>query len=478
MNAKWRRYGTLSLLSFLGAILLWFAAATPSYSHWADLSVAEIMVGETETQMTLTFPTGLMTFADDNQDSQLSPDEVRTHQTQLQTFLSDRIRLSDNQKQKASLTINASETSALPPNLKVTTGTHSSLQLTYNWSQPVQGLQIQYNLFLPGVPTATCLATILHSGQVQNFIFSPTNQTFSLMPPGLAWLSGGSLLIAIAGSFAWGAMHALSPGHGKTIVGAYLVGSHATPKHALFLGLTTTIAHTTGVFALGAIALFASQYILPDQLYPWLSVLSGLMVVAIGLNLFINRLRTHQSGKSAAAHQHLSFSASQSHSHSHHSHDNSHHHDHHYDDSHHHDHHSHSHHHPHEPHHHGEHSHHDHSHLPPGADGSPVTWRSLLVLGISGGLVPCPSALVLLLSAIALGRIGFGLMLVLTFSLGLAGVLTGLGLLLVYSKRFFDRLPIQMRIVKILPAVSALVIALLGVGITTQALMQTGLVRL
>jgi ABC-type nickel/cobalt efflux system permease component RcnA len=69
-------------------------------------------------------------------------------------------------------------------------------------------------------------------------------------------------------------------------------------------------------------------------------------------------------------------------------------------------------------------------------------------------------------------------MLVLTFSLGLAGVLTGLGLLLVYSKRFFDRLPIQMRIVKILPAVSALVIALLGVGITTQALMQTGLVRL
>ena len=92
--------------------------------------------------------------------------------------------------------------------------------------------------------------------------------------------------------------------------------------------------------------------------------------------------------------------------------------------------------------------------------------------------MPCPSALVLLLSAIALGRIGFGLMLVLTFSLGLAGVLTGLGLLLVYSKRFFDRLPIQMRIVRILPALSALVIALLGVGITTQALMQTGLVRL
>jgi ABC-type nickel/cobalt efflux system permease component RcnA len=99
-------------------------------------------------------------------------------------------------------------------------------------------------------------------------------------------------------------------------------------------------------------------------------------------------------------------------------------------------------------------------------------------LGISGGLVPCPSALVLLLSTIALGRIGFGLVLVLVFSLGLAGTLTGLGLLLVSAKRLFDRLPTQVRLVRMLPAVSALFVALIGLGITTQALVQIGLIRL
>ncbi len=110
-------------------------------------------------------------------------------------------------------------------------------------------------------------------------------------------------------------------------------------------------------------------------------------------------------------------------------------------------------------------------------DEAPPSWRSLLTLGVSGGLVPCPSALVVLLSAVALGRVGFGLVMVLAFSLGLAGVLTGLGLLLVRTKRLFDGLPSQMRLVKVLPAVSALVVALIGVGITTQALMQIGLVR-
>jgi ABC-type nickel/cobalt efflux system permease component RcnA len=73
----------------------------------------------------------------------------------------------------------------------------------------------------------------------------------------------------------------------------------------------------------------------------------------------------------------------------------------------------------------------------------PVTWRSLLALGVSGGLLPCPSALVVLLSAIALGRIGFGMLLVVAFSLGLAGVLTGFGILLVYAGRIFERLPMQ-----------------------------------
>ncbi len=106
--------------------------------------------------------------------------------------------------------------------------------------------------------------------------------------------------------------------------------------------------------------------------------------------------------------------------------------------------------------------------------------RNLLALGISGGLVPCPSALVLLLSAIAIGRVGFGLMLVLAFSLGLAAVLTALGLLLIYAKQWFEKLqlPKPKRLLRILPALSAFLISLIGLGITTQALIEVGIVRL
>ena len=99
-------------------------------------------------------------------------------------------------------------------------------------------------------------------------------------------------------------------------------------------------------------------------------------------------------------------------------------------------------------------------------------------MGISGGLLPCPSALVVLLSAIALGRIGFGLVLVVAFSLGLAGTLTGIGLALVYAGRLFERLPTDNRLVQLLPAASALFITLAGLGIAAQAMVQIGLIRL
>ena len=453
------------IFSFLLPIAL-IAFASPSLAHWADLAVAEIVVGKTETQITLTFPTGLAGLADDNRDNQLSPDEVRRHQEDLRSFFSDRIRLTDAEDRNGILTVKESLTP--PPNLNITAGTHSTLVLVYTWPKLVRGLKINYNLFLPGVPTARCLATVMQPGKSQNVIFSPENREFSLIQ-GSIWQSAMGVAIAIGGAFVWGAMHAMSPGHGKTIVGAYLAGSRATAQHALFLGLTTTIAHTTGVFALGLVALFASHYILPEQIYPWLSFLSGLMVVAIGLNLFLSRMASVRLlGKSHEGHSHADDD------HSHHHHDHSHHH---HDHSHHHDDHDHGH----------SHHHHDratqtqnpvgHSHLPPGADGDTVTWRSLLLLGISGGLVPCPSALVLLLSAIAIGQVSFGLVLVLAFSLGLAGVLTGLGLLLVFAKRFFVVLPTHLRLLKVLPAISAIFITAIGLGITTQALMQIGLVE-
>ncbi|MBA3534244.1 MAG: sulfite exporter TauE/SafE family protein, partial [Ardenticatenales bacterium] len=210
-----------------------------------------------------------------------------------------------------------------------------------------------------------------------------------------------------------------------------LVGSRGTVGHALFLGLTTTITHTAGVFALGLMTLFLSQYILPEQLYPWLSVLSGLLVVGIGVSLFSQRLRRFLAARTNSA------------EHDHHDHDHGHDHDH----------------------------SHSHSHMPPAT----VTWRSLLALGISGGLLPCPSALVLLLSAMALGRVGLGLVLIIAFSLGLASVLTGIGVLLVHAQRLFERIPVSGRLFQALPVGSALLITLAGLGITVQALAQTGL---
>ncbi len=245
-------------------------------------------------------------------------------------------------------------------------------------------------------------------------------------------LSLSVILFSLIAAFGLGCLHALSPGHGKTVVGAYLVGSRGKALHAVFLGLTVTLTHTIGVFALGLVTLFASQFILPEQLYPWLSLISGLMVVVIGMTLFASRLRYFVEGGS---HQH---------SHADHDHDHE----------------------------------HGHSHLPPNTDGMSISWRSLMALGVSGGLLPCPSALVVLLSAISLHRVAFGLILIVAFSAGLAGVLTAIGLLLVYAGRLFARVPTTGRVVRLLPVGSALVVTVLGVVILAQALVQVGLVRL
>ena len=290
-----------------------------------------------------------------------------------------------------------------------------------------------------------------------------------------------TLLLALAVAFLWGAMHAMTPGHGKTIVGAYLVGSRGTLKHALYLGLTTTITHTLGVFALGLITLFATQYILPETLYPWMSLLSGLFVVGIGINLFASRFRSagiklprlkaqgaltpvlqraHPEAE-AAGHTHkfvLNPSHGDAHTHANPSHV--------HDHDHGHAHPLHDHDHPHD--HGGE----AHSHMPP----EEITWRSLLALGVSGGLIPCPSALVVLLGAIALNRIGFGLVLVLAFSLGLAGALTAIGMLFIYAGRLFERFPSQGRIIRLLPALSALFVSVIGAAIIWKALGEMGIV--
>jgi ABC-type nickel/cobalt efflux system permease component RcnA len=253
-----------------------------------------------------------------------------------------------------------------------------------------------------------------------------------------------------------GAAHSFSPGHGKTVVGAYLVGSRGTWRHAVFLGATVTITHTLGVFALGFVTLFASQYIVPERLIPILSFVSGAIVLLIGLSLFIKRLRS-VLGIESAFHTH------DGHAHAH-------------EDV------------------HARNQDHDginpalmhshgggvaHSHLPPGADGVPVTWRSLLGLGISGGLVPCPSALVVLLSAITLNRTGYGLLLVTSFSLGLAATLTVIGLVFVYAGQWMkERAGVERFQTwgRVLPTFSAFVIVCVGAILCFEALTQAGMV--
>jgi ABC-type nickel/cobalt efflux system permease component RcnA len=287
----------------------------------------------------------------------------------------------------------------------------------------------------------------------------------------LAMLRTGDLSVALIATtllaaMIWGAGHALTPGHGKAIVGAYLIGSRSTPWHAVYLGLTVTLTHTLGVLALGLVALFASRYVLPEQLYPWLTAISGLIVLAMGLWMFRQHIRPLIAATNGQRDNCPEYHHDSSHTYGH-SHENDHKdvHDegeHHVQDRHHRGHgHMHSHH---------DHDHgHGHSHLPPGADGTPVTWRSLLLLGISGGLLPCPSALVLLLAAVSMNRVALGLALVVAFSLGLAGVLTAVGLLFIKGSRIVQRVPRLTAWGRFLPVASALAITVLGVVLTAGA---------
>jgi ABC-type nickel/cobalt efflux system permease component RcnA len=231
-------------------------------------------------------------------------------------------------------------------------------------------------------------------------------------------LSALVILISLAAALFWGAAHALSPGHGKTIVTAYLVGRRGTPRDAAVLGLIVTVTHTIGVFALGLVTLALSQWIVPETLYPWLNAIAGVSVVAIGAAVLRARLRdwlherAHRCG-----HAH---------------------------------------------HHHG----HDHSHAPEPGTG----FRGLLAVGISGGALPCPSALVVLLAAISLHRVAFGLVLIVAFSLGLALTITGIGLAAVLARSAFARRSFDGLALRLLPAVSAVVIVVAGVAMTVHAL--------
>jgi nickel/cobalt exporter len=249
------------------------------------------------------------------------------------------------------------------------------------------------------------------------------------------------ILFALLIAAALGAFHALEPGHGKTLVAAYLIGSRGTAKQALLLGLIVTASHTAAVYLLGGIVLYASEHVVPETLYPWLALASGVMIMVLGLVLLLRRLRVKD-----VAHHH--------HRHSPHDHDHRHHSGHGHPRDHH-DADGHSHHHP------------------------TVSLHELLTLGISGGIVPCPAALVVLLSAVSLQRIGFGLLLIVAFSLGLAAVLIAIGLLMVYAGRAMGRFHGNGQLItRWLPLTSSAFIVLFGIGLTWQALASSGFLKL
>lgn len=260
-------------------------------------------------------------------------------------------------------------------------------------------------------------------------------------------LSLGVALMGLLAAFFLGSAHALTPGHSKAIVGAYLIGARGTIKHAAFLGLTVTITHVSSAYAL-SLLLIGFNLVAPEQLQIIPSLISSLLVIVLGLTLFARRLRSLFS----PSHHH--------HDHHHHGHAHDHEHGQDGDDA------AHAHRH--------DHGGGEHSHLPPGADGTPVTWRSLLALGVSGGLLPCPSAILVVLAANALGRDLYGLLLVTAFSLGLAGVLTGIGVIFIKAGDYLKLSPRAGRLARALPVASAAFIAAIGLVMLSQALDQAG----
>jgi len=241
-----------------------------------------------------------------------------------------------------------------------------------------------------------------------------------------------------------GALHALEPGHGKTIVAAYLVGSRGTPRHAVLLGLIVTAAHTAGVYLLGVITLYASRWIVPEQLYPWLGIISGLTIAGLASYLFLRAWagesadHGHEPGQSHS-HWFASFvkprvaDATSAVAYENHSQTSE-------------------------------------------TRATSIPLRQLLTLGITGGMIPCPAALVVLLSALSLHRVGLGLFLIVAFSIGLAAVLIVIGLLMVYARQFMARWKGDGLFAKRwLPVVSSGTMLILGLGIAAQSLVSTGI---
>ena len=252
-------------------------------------------------------------------------------------------------------------------------------------------------------------------------------------------LTAGVVMVGLLLSVVLGAAHAVAPGHGKTVMAAYLVGRRGSVRQAALIGVTVTLTHTAGVLVLGLV-LSASTTLAPETVYPWLGLASGILLGAIGAGLLRSALRRRAQSRPAQSRPSpvpvAVGGGNGGHTHSH--------------------------------------GGHAHSHGP-GGDGS-LGWRSLTALGFAGGLVPSPSAVVVLLGAIALGRPWLGVALVVGYGLGMAATLTGAGLLLVRFRDTVDRrtagreLGRLAAVAQALPVLSAALILGVGALLSVRAL--------
>jgi nickel/cobalt transporter (NicO) family protein len=326
------------------------------------------------------------------------------------------------------------------------------------------------------------------------------------------------LLVSILTAAALGAGHALTPGHGKTLMAAYLVGTRGTALHAAGLGLSVTLSHTIGILVLAGLVVGAQGVLPPDLVVKTAPFVAAISIVVIGGWMLFsegrrrwriraadaNHVRAHAHGEAhahdeahedpveahehdpatraydhdhgmtierdrAVVHAHDSDSAA-GHAHAAHDQEGAARHDH--ESAH-----------DHQPalHDHdqparGEHSHGGvrHTHLPPA--GSTISWRSLFVLGLAGGLIPSASALLILLGSIAAGRPAFGFVLVVAFGLGMALVMSGIGLALVLARGRLERVDSASTLGSVsrsLPLVASLLVFSLGIYLTVQAVAGT-----
>jgi nickel/cobalt exporter len=239
------------------------------------------------------------------------------------------------------------------------------------------------------------------------------------------------VLLTMLVAFGLGALHAVEPGHGKAVLAFTLVGSRATVKQAAILAAALTFAHTIGVVLLGAVLFFTADFV-SESIYPWITLISGGAVAVIG----IRKVAAYLHARNLQAHAHTHLHAGD-----------------------------------HQPHHHGD-GDHGHSHVIPGT--GPITFGGAVVAAMSGGAAPCPAAIVVMLAALRLHQVGYGLILILLFSLGLASVLSALGIAIVHGSALLIKSERFQGLVSVGPLVSAILISLVGSVMVGQGFVAQG----